>query len=171
MALGGQYLVNDLASYYRVVTIVNFGLGVATGIAMAILGMPQPYLWGIIAALVNYVPYAGPVVGTGVLLIVSLITFDEAIYILLPPLTYVVLTSIEGYFVTPTLVGRALHLNPFMVLLAVVFWGWLWGVPGAFLAVPMLIFMLRLMALPRLMRGVPVRQPAQVMTPLDLEPR
>lgn len=143
MAIGSRHLVHDMARYFLTVTTINTGLGIATYLTMSALGMPQPYLWGIVGGLVNFVPYAGPVVGTTVIAIASLISFDTVPAILLPPLAYVALTSLEGYFITPTLVGRTLTMNPLLVLLSVVFWAWLWGVAGAVLAVPLLIVMLR----------------------------
>jgi predicted PurR-regulated permease PerM len=158
LAVSGQRLAEDVARYYLTVTAINIGLGIATAVAMAVLGMPQPYLWGAVGGLVNFVPYAGPVVGAGIIAIVALITFDAPLVIALPPLAYIALTTIEGYFVTPVLVGRSLTLNPLLVLLSVLFWGWLWGVGGAFLAVPMLAFTLRLAALPLALRGRPVRR-------------
>lgn len=160
LAVSGQRLVNDIARYYRVVILVNSGLGVATWLSLWALGMPQAYLWGIVGGVVNFVPYAGPVVGTGLIAIAALISFDQPLAIALPPLAYIALTTIEGYFVTPTLVGRTLTLNPLLVLLSVVFWGWLWGIAGAFLSTPLLIFMLRIASFPRALGGQPVRQPA-----------
>lgn len=143
IAIGSRHLVHDVARYFLTVTAINTGLGIATYLVMAALGMPQPYLWGIIGGLVNFVPYAGPVVGTTLIAIASLISFGSPAAILAPPLAYVLLTSLEGYFITPTLVGRTLTMNPLLVLLSVVFWSWLWGVAGAVLAVPLLIVMLR----------------------------
>ena len=145
-----------MARYYLVVTLVNLTLGVIVALVMTALGMPQPVLWGIIAALVNFVPYAGPVVGAALIAVASLISFDDPVSVLLPPIAYIVLTAVEGYFVTPTLVGRTLQLNPLMVLLSVVFWGWLWGVAGAFLAVPLMIMTLRALSIPRVLSGGPV---------------
>jgi predicted PurR-regulated permease PerM len=165
LAVSGQRLINEISRYYRVVILVNIGLGVATWLALTALGMPEAYLWGIVGGLVNFAPYAGPVVGTGLIAIAALISFDAPLAIALPPLAYVTLTTVEGYFVTPMLVGRSLTLNPMLVLLSVLFWGWLWGVPGAFLAVPLLIFMLRLASFPRALGGRPVRQPADGMFP------
>lgn len=169
LAVSGQRLTKDIARYYTVVAAVNVGLGLATWLAMALLDMPQPYLWGIIGGVVNFVPYAGPVVGTGIIAIVALISFDATVAMILPPLTYIALTTVEGYLVTPTLVGRSLTLEPLLVLLSVVFWSWLWGVAGAFLAVPMLIVTLRLAGFPVLLTGRPVRRPSDGLMVRDKE--
>lgn len=162
LAVSGQRLGDDIARYYRIVTLVNLGLATATAGALTALGMPQPLLWGAIGGLVNFVPYVGPVVGAGVIAIAALISFDAPLAIALPPLAYVVLTTIEGYMITPVLVGRSLTLNPLLVLVSVLFWGWLWGIAGAFLAVPLLAFALRLASLPLALQGQPMRRPSPV---------
>lgn len=164
LAVSGQRLGDDIARYYRTVTLVNLGLAAATAGVLAALGMPQPLLWGAIGGLVNFVPYVGPVVGAGVIAIAALISFDAPLAIALPPLAYVTLTTIEGYMVTPVLVGRTLTLNPLLVLVSVLFWGWLWGIAGAFLAVPLLAFALRLASLPLALHGQPMRRPSPVPT-------
>jgi predicted PurR-regulated permease PerM len=133
-----RQLQRDLSRYLATVTLINLGLGVAVGIAMYLLGLPNPMLWGVMATVLNFVPYLGAIVGILVIGLVSALTFDGVGPILLPPLVYFLLTAAEGYFVTPLILGRRLTLNPVMILLGLVFWGWLWGVVGAVLAVPML---------------------------------
>jgi predicted PurR-regulated permease PerM len=100
--------------------------------------MPYPALWGVLAGLLNFVPYLGPVVTAGVILIVSLLTFEELGRALVAPILYFAINFTEGSFVTPTVLGRRLTLNPVVVFVGLVFWGWLWGIPGALLAVPLL---------------------------------
>jgi predicted PurR-regulated permease PerM len=102
------------------------------------LGMPNPMLWGVMATFLNFVPYLGAIAGIAVVALVALLTFDGLMPSLLPPLVYFLLTGIEGYFVTPMIVGRRLTLNPLAILVGLLFWGWLWGIPGALLAVPIL---------------------------------
>jgi len=162
LAVSGQRLGDDIGRYYRTVTMVNLGLAAATAGVLAALGMPQPLLWGAIGGLVNFVPYVGPVVGAGVIAIAALISFDAPLAIALPPLAYITLTTIEGYMITPVLVGRTLTLNPLLVLVSVLFWGWLWGIAGAFLAVPLLALALRLASLPLALHGQPMRRPSPV---------
>lgn len=129
----------DLASYLGTITAINLGLGVAEGAAMGLLGMPNAVLWGVMAALLNYIPYLGAMVGTGVVALVSALTFDQGAFWLVPPLVYFALTAAEGYFITPVLLGQRLRLNPVVILLGLLFWGWMWGIAGAFLAVPLLV--------------------------------
>lgn len=131
-------LQSDVSVYLSTITLINIGLGVAVGAAMHLLGMPNPMLWGMMATVLNFIPYLGAVVGIAVMAIVALLTFDTPAQVVLPPLAYFVVTSAEGYFVTPAILGRRLTLNPVMILLGLIFWGWLWGIAGAVLAVPML---------------------------------
>lgn len=128
----------NIASYLATVTIINTVLGIATALSMSALGMPNAALWGVMAATFNFIPYLGSAVTLTILTLVSMLTFDEPSRIVLPPVTWIVLTSLEGNFLTPMIVGRRLTLNPIGVFLTVLFWGWLWGVPGALLAVPIL---------------------------------
>lgn len=128
----------NIASYLATVTLINTALGVAAYISMSLLGMPNPALWGVMAATFNFIPYLGSAVTVTILTIVSMLTFDELSRIILPPLVWITITSIEGNILTPMIVGRRLTLNPIGVFLTVLFWGWLWGVPGALIAVPIL---------------------------------
>jgi predicted PurR-regulated permease PerM len=129
---------DDISYYLLTISLINAGLGVAVGSAMYLLGMPNPILWGVLAGVFNFIPFLGPVVGIGVVALVALLTFDAVGQILLPPVTYLVLTSLEAQFVTPALLARRLTLNPVAVFLALIVWTWLWGVAGALLAVPLL---------------------------------
>lgn len=128
----------DIGGYLRTITVINIVLGVVVGGVMALLGMPEPALWGVLAALLNFMPYIGPIITVSILAVVSLLTFYSWTDILLPPLCYIAINSLEGYLVTPAVVGRRLILNPIMVFVSVMFWGWLWGMAGALLAVPIL---------------------------------
>lgn len=128
----------NIASYLATVTIINTGLGVLAAGAMWLLGMPNPILWGVVAGTLNFIPYLGSAVTLSILTVVSLLSFEHLGHIAAPPLAWIVLTSIEGNFLTPMVVGRRLTLNPIGVFLAILFWGWMWGVPGALLAVPIL---------------------------------
>jgi predicted PurR-regulated permease PerM len=105
---------------------------------MFLLGMPNPILWGVMAAVLNFIPYLGALVGIGTIGLVALLTFDAPGNILMPPLAYFALTTFEAYFVTPSLLARRLTLNPVAVFLALIVLTWMWGVAGALLAVPML---------------------------------
>jgi predicted PurR-regulated permease PerM len=129
----------NLAGYLTVVTIVNASLGVIVAAGAWLIGLPNPVIFGVLAALSNYVPYVGPAVMVIVLFGVGLVTFPSLGQAFIAPLALVALTTLEGHFVTPTIVGRRLTLNPLLVFLALAFWTWIWGPFGAFLAVPLSI--------------------------------
>ena len=128
-----------LSRYLFTITAINAALGVAVGIAMALLGMPNPALFGVIDFSLNYVPYLGALTGVAAALVVGLLTFDDPGTALLPSLAYFALTAIEGQFVTPYFVGRRLEMNTVVIFLSITFWAWLWSVMGMLLAVPLLV--------------------------------
>lgn len=128
----------DVSRYLVTITLINIGLGIVIGTAMLLIGAPSPFLWGAIATLFNFIPYLGAATGTVVVGIVALTTFQDIGHTLAMPLVYFAITSLEGGFVTPALLGRRFTLSPVAVVIALLFWGWLWGIPGAFLAVPIL---------------------------------
>lgn len=128
----------DISTYLVTITLINVGLGVFTGLAMWAYGLPNAVLWGSLAAVLNFVPFLGALATMVVIGLVSFITFDQIGYALLPPITFYALTAIEGQFVTPSVLGKRLTLNPVAVFLALMVWGWMWGIPGMLLAVPML---------------------------------
>jgi predicted PurR-regulated permease PerM len=130
---------HNLTRYMGTVSIVNMGVGLITAIAVYLMGFPNPVLWGVLAFIFNYVPYIGPAVMVFVLFCVGLVVFPSLGHALIAPLFFVALTTIEGHFVTPNIVGRNLSLSPSIVFLALAFWTWLWGPIGAFLATPILI--------------------------------
>jgi predicted PurR-regulated permease PerM len=128
-----------MAQYLFTITCINVGLGVATALLMQLLGMPNPLLWGVMVALFNFIPYVGAAVSGIVLTIVAFVTFSDLHDILLVPLLYFSLETIEGQFITPYLTGRSLTLNPVMIFVSMLLWAWLWGVVGALMAVPILM--------------------------------
>lgn len=117
-------------------------LGILTGLAMYAFDMPNPVLWGVLAAVLGFMPYVGPMIVFGCISVVSLLTFDTWWQILMPPIAYGVLTIAEGNFVTPTILGRQLKLNPIAVFLSMLLWTWVWGIAGAILAVPILVIVI-----------------------------
>ncbi len=129
---------NDLSSFLFTVALINFGFGVLTAIAMALLNLPNPVLWGVVAGMLNFVPYLGAALTLIIISVVSLLTFDAWSHIIWPPVIFLALTVIEGQFFTPSILGRRLTLNPLLVLLSILFWGWIWGIGGAILGVPFL---------------------------------
>lgn len=128
-----------LTTYLFSITLINLTLGLAVSLAMWLLGVPSPLLWGMLAGVLNYVVYVGPAMMVFTMTGVGLAVGDTALEILTPPLAYLFLNMIEAQFVTPTVLGRAMTLNPFVVFLTIAFWIWLWGPVGGFIAVPMLL--------------------------------
>ncbi|KIN64171.1 Membrane transporter [Sulfitobacter noctilucicola] len=129
----------QVSRYLLTITIINIALGVCLWLYLTALGMPNAYVWGVAAALLNFLPYLGGFIGTLLVGAFSIVTFDTLGYALLAPIGYQVLTTLEGQFITPWLIGRRLAMNTVAVFLTVVFWGWLWGIPGALVAVPFLV--------------------------------
>lgn len=128
----------DVSRYLLTVSLINAGLGVAVGLAMHALGLPNAALWGVLAGLTNFVPYAGALVTALLIGAVGVLTFEQPTEMFLPALVFVSLTTIEAYLVTPIVLGARLTLSPVAVFLSVTIWSWLWGIPGALIAVPLL---------------------------------
>jgi predicted PurR-regulated permease PerM len=128
-----------LGSYLFTVTLINTGVGIATGIACAIARMPNPAGLGALAATLNFIPIIGPVAMFVILLIVGIVALSTISAALVAPLAFVAIAFVEGHFITPTIIGRRLELNALAVFLALAFWTWLWGPMGAFLSSPLLI--------------------------------
>lgn len=130
---------HSISRYLLSVTMINAGLGLVVGVAMWLTGMPQPIVWGAVAFLFNFLPYIGPAVGVGLSAAVAIVTFPSIPYALLVPSLFLGATVLEGQFVTPILLGRRMELNTVAVFVTLVFWGWLWGIAGALMAMPFLV--------------------------------
>jgi predicted PurR-regulated permease PerM len=128
-----------ISRYLLSITLINIGLGMAVAAAMGLLGMPNPVLWGVMTALLNYIPYIGAFSGGVVVTLVALLTFDTVGRALLVPLAYFALQMLESNVVTPRVVGRQMQINAVVLFVGVILWGWLWGIAGALLAVPILV--------------------------------
>ena len=133
-----QQIESDISAYLATVTVMNAAVGLATALVMWACGVGDPVLWGTVAFLLNYVPILGPLLGVGLFVLVGLLTMDSLWEALLPAGLYLGVHVVEGEFCTPMLLARRFTLNPVLVILALVFWYWMWGVPGAILAVPLL---------------------------------
>jgi predicted PurR-regulated permease PerM len=129
----------NLASYLGVVTVINATLGIVVGLGTWLVGLPNPVFLGLLAMILNYIPYVGPAITATTLLAIGLVVFPSIGGAAIAPVGFVMVTALEGLFFTPMIVGRQLTLNPLAVFLAVAFWGWLWGPFGALLAVPLSI--------------------------------
>ena len=133
------HVQHEISAYLFTITLINSALAAVTGGAMYLLGLPNPLLWGVMAGVFNFVPYLGPAFTVAVLTVVSTLSFDTPREMLVPPLVFFVITSLEGQLITPTILGQRLALNPIMIFLGLIFWGWLWGIAGALLAVPIMV--------------------------------
>jgi len=117
---------------------MNAVVGIATALVMWCTGVGDPVLWGTVAFLLNYVPILGPSLGVIIFLLAGLLTIDRPLEAFLPAGLYLGIHLVEGETITPLLLARRFTLNPVVVILALVFWFWMWGIPGAILSVPML---------------------------------
>lgn len=127
-----------VSAYLGTITVINIGVGVVIAAAMYLLGMPNPLLWGAVVGVLNYIPYLGAAISIVIVGFVSLLTFDTVLQMLLPPAVIFGVNVVEGQFLTPALAGRRLSLSPVAVFLSIVVLGWMWGVIGVLMAVPML---------------------------------
>ena len=128
----------QVSRYLFTVTVINCCLGLAVGLTVGLLGLPNPTMWGVMVAILNFVPYLGALTGIVCMTLGAILSYNSLGYALLFPACYFVLASLEGNFVTPFVMGRSLTLNPVLVLLSLTFWGWMWGIVGVILAVPIL---------------------------------
>jgi len=133
-----QQIESDISAYLVTITIMNAVVGIAVALAMWLTDVGDPVLWGTVAFLLNYVPILGTALGVLIFFLAGLLTHDVLWQALLPAVLYLGIHLIEGETVTPMLVARRFTLNPVLVIISLVFWFWLWGVPGAILSVPML---------------------------------
>lgn len=129
----------EISRYLFTVALINGGLGVAVGCGLWALGVPEPLVWGVAAGLLNFLPYVGALITFSLVAVISLVTFDNLSFAIIPPLYVAFCNTMEGQFVTPLILGRRLELNAVAIFIAVAFWSWLWGFVGALIAVPMLV--------------------------------
>src|SRR5262245_8245071 len=130
---------NKVSQYFGTLVVVNLCLAaVAMGLASAV-GLPNPLLWGVLAGTLNFIPYLGPAVMVVTLFVIGLLNFPTLKDASFAHVIWIFVATLEGQFITPTIIGHRLTLNPFLVFLSVAFWAWMWGPLGAFLAVPLVI--------------------------------
>jgi predicted PurR-regulated permease PerM len=128
-----------VSRYLLSITVINILEGAAVGLALWFIGIPSALLWGALAAVTNFIVFIGPIVMVVILFMVGLAEFDGLSGSLLPVVVYLVINMLEAQFVTPMVIGRTMTLNPFVVVLALIFWIWLWGPLGGFIAIPALL--------------------------------
>ena len=134
-----QQVVEATSTYIGTITIINVCLGALTALILWGLGMDSALMWGGIVAVLNYIPYLGPIVTSVLLFIGALMTFPDIWAAMLPPLIFLALHTVEANAITPMIVGQKIEVNPLLILLSLSFWAWVWGTTGALLAVPLLI--------------------------------
>ncbi|MDQ6638716.1 MAG: AI-2E family transporter [Pseudomonadota bacterium] len=136
---GVRQAQRDIGLFISTMSLVNVALGVATGLALWAIGLPNPVLWATTTAVLAFIPYLGPLFITLLLLLAGSVTFGTGLAMLGPPAAFLLLHGVEANFLSPMIMGHRLRLRPVFVFLAVMVWGWLWGIAGAFLAVPLLL--------------------------------
>ena len=134
-----QNVVDDTSAYLGTITFINIALGLLVAGALYAIGMPTPLMWGGLVALLNYIPYFGPILAAALLALGGLMTFSDIWLALVPAGIMVGAHLIEANAITPLVVGHRLTISPILILISLSFWGWVWGTPGALLAVPLLI--------------------------------
>ena len=140
LLLGGiRQAQRDIGLFITTMGLISIGLGVATGIALAAIGFPNPALWATTTAVLTFVPYIGPVLVTLALLVAGGMESGTGLAMLVPPALFLALHFVESNFVGPLVMGHRLRISPVFVFLSVLFWSWLWGIAGAFVAVPLLL--------------------------------
>jgi predicted PurR-regulated permease PerM len=128
----------QIANFLLIKTVTGVGLAMVISTVMYFLQMPAPILWGVLAGVLEFIPYIGVVIGTLLCAITSLIIFNDPTQILLPPISFFVITSLTGNFIVPLVLSRSLTLHPVIIFTGVIFGGWMWGVTGALIAIPLI---------------------------------
>jgi predicted PurR-regulated permease PerM len=129
----------EIGRFVASLALINVGVSIATFAAMVWLGLPNPLLWGVVAGVMNFIPYIGPILTVVALLLAGMLSFDGAAAMLAPAAIFMLIHAIESNVISPWFVGRRLSLSPVAVFLSVMFWGWAWGIAGAMMAVPALV--------------------------------
>lgn len=129
----------DLGRYFGTIALINAALGILTALVLLALGLDNPVLWGTLVFALNFIPFIGPIVAALLLVVGGLVTFESLTWCFMPAVAFLVLHGIESQFITPALLGHRFDINPLVVFLSIVFGAWMWGAPGAFLAVPILV--------------------------------
>jgi predicted PurR-regulated permease PerM len=129
---------SGISRYLATITLINCGLGAAIGLVVWLMGIPNPILWGVMAAVLNFVPHIGAMLCMAVLFLVGAVTHQSLWYGAATAAAFCLITSIESYFITPMVLSKSLQISPLLVILFILFWGWLWGVAGGLMAAPLL---------------------------------
>jgi predicted PurR-regulated permease PerM len=146
----------QMSRYLLINTLISIGFGLATGALLAVIGVPNPILWGTVAGVLNFIPYLGAIVTVVLIGIVSLATFEGTQPMLLACGGYLVLDLIKGHFVCPLVLGRRMPLNTVAILISLLFWGWVWGIVGVIMAVPITVMIQVICSHSERFRGVAI---------------
>ena len=130
---------HNLTGYLSVVAVINVAVGICGGVAAWVAGLPDPLAWAVLGFILNFIPYIGALIVEVAMFMVGLVTFPTLTHALLAPLLFLALATLEGHFVTPSIIGHRLTLNPLTVFLSLVFWTWLWGPVGLVLSTPLTV--------------------------------
>lgn len=128
-----------ISTYLFSISLINLGFGAIVGAGFYFIGLPNPALWGAVAAILNFIPYFGPLLGTLMIWMVGILSFNSLAAALVPPAWYLLLHTVESNVATPFILGRRLTMSPVVIFVALIFWMWLWGITGALLSVPILV--------------------------------
>ena len=134
-----QQVVDATSTYIGTITLINVSLGALTAVILWSLGMDSPLMWGGIVAVLNYIPYLGPIASAFLLGFGGLMVFPDPWSAALPPAIFIGLHMVEANAITPLVVGKRVKINPLLILISLSFWAWVWGTTGALLAIPLLI--------------------------------
>ena len=129
---------SQISRYLLTITLINIGLGISVGVTVHFLGLRNPIMWGAMVAVLNFIPYLGALTGIICMTLGAVLSYDSLGYAMVFPASYLLIAILEGNFITPWVLGRSLTLNPVLILIALAFWGWMWGISGMILAVPIL---------------------------------
>lgn len=127
-----------ISSYLLTITTINIGLGIVIGTVLGLLGLPDPFLLGIMVATLNFIPFVGAFVGAAVTFLIGVVYLQTPAEAIIGPLLYIAINTLEGNVVTPMILGRSMKLNPALVFICIIFWGWAWGIGGILLSVPLI---------------------------------
>lgn len=130
---------DGISRYLVTVTLINTGLGLATWGVLYLLGMPNAMLWGVMAGVLNFIPYIGAMITVLVIGVAAIATFESTSQALMMPLAFLGLNTLEANLFTPMVMGRQFPLNSVAIFVGLLFWFYLWGIPGALLAVPLMV--------------------------------
>jgi predicted PurR-regulated permease PerM len=134
----GREMEEQISAYLLVTTVINVVFGVVVAAQLWLMGMPNPVLWGVVAGVTNFIPYLGSLICAAVIGLAAILAFDDVGWALLVPTIFVLINTLEGYVITPLIMGRRFTLDPALLFVGLLFWWFVWGIPGALLAVPMM---------------------------------